>query len=380
MNPALRTVPAPPATAAREHPPMPALAEAYRGVLFGVELEFFTVDAATLEPVDVLDTVAGLASFGRWVKPEIIPQQLEVAPPPVASMRELEGTLRELVRELASLLRRRGACLLPVALHDERLYPVPAAGRFRELADVLGPAFVAHAPQIASDQVNVGAGDAAQAYRLFRALLPLLPTLVALSAASPFRHGRANGIACNRLDVYDAALARYPALTGLPPALADGDEYAALLASLPVSREPGGYYGYVRPVPQRGVAAEIRCLDKQPTVRATLALVALVRAVVARAEAGAPPWPLLEAFPGANGPAAALRHARRRGLGDGAAHRRLLDELAAYLEPAERRYLAPLYYRLAHGPPAAAMASTARAHGLSGLHRMLVAGLGEELG
>jgi hypothetical protein len=58
------------------------------------------------------------------------------------------------------------------------------------------------------------------------------------------------------------------------------------LAEQAFFQHPSTSYKYVRPMAQRGVAAEIRCLDKQPTIAGTMVLLALCKAMVNRVSAG----------------------------------------------------------------------------------------------
>jgi hypothetical protein len=125
---------------------------------------------------------------------------------------------------------------------------------------------------------------------------------------------------------------------------------AADLMHLPVfhgyEREELEEHKYLRPMPDRGVAAEVRCLDKQPTLDDTFALLALARAVAHSVDAeGLPPAP--EDLPGR------FSEARRRGVGDPAEVRAWLERMIRHLPREERSYLQPLFRSLELGTPAA---------------------------
>ena len=347
------------------------LVPGYRGVFYGLELEFFTVDRDTLLPRDCLDSVAAHPQFGVFVTPELAAEQVEVKTPPTAILQNHEDLLLDLCADLNSVLAREGAMVLPIALYDTAPLTVGASARGSVLASVLGRNFEEHGVTIASDQINIGAGDEANAFRIYSAVSALLPLLMELSAASPFSAGRPNGVAANRMDVYDAALEGFPGASGFPPPMEGLAAYATHLAEQAFFQHPTTSYKYVRPMPQRGVAAEIRCLDKQPTIADTMALLALCKAVVNRVSAGDVGSDSLLALAHAE---KAFQRARREGGAPPIGTRVLLEELAMWLDARERHYLAPLLARLDRGSPAREMRERERRVGLGNLYREIAAG------
>ncbi|MGD2071290.1 MAG: glutamate-cysteine ligase family protein [Gemmatimonadota bacterium] len=353
--------------------------EAWRGRGVGVELEFFVVDRETLRPRDHLDLLLDGMPPGS-VKPEIAREHVEVVTPPVASLGALEDHARILVEAAGTLLADVGAVLLPLALHDGTGFTLTDLPRYRRLIEVFGPPFWENASTILADQVNLGADDEDQAFRIFRAVRAHLPLFMGLSAASPFVKGAANGIASNRMYRYDACTVRHPGLGGVPPDLRSMAEYRGHLERQPVLPHPNMFYRYVRPMPQRGVAAEIRCIDKQPTLGDFLALTALSRAVAAEALAirtatDAPhPDPGSDRSPPGERLAADFRRARDRGVLDREGWSRRLDALAGHLPLDERSYLEPLRRSLETGPPAVRLAAAAERRGMRSVLRELVEG------
>ncbi len=341
----------------------------YQGVLFGPELEFFTVDRESLAPRDCLDTLAGHPRFGSLIQPELAREQVEITTPPSTSLRELEAMLRDLCADLVALLERENAIPLPVALYDTVELRVAETPRYQLIAAVFGEEFRGNAVTLAADQVNIGASDEAQAFRIYNAVTRFLPEFMRFSAASPFRLGRANGIASNRLAHYDASLARFPRATGFPPLLDSLEDYAGSLQEQEVFQHPSTCYKYARPMPQRGVAVEIRCLDKQPTLGDSLAFLALSKALVNAVQSGDLPEAWMA--PSAADAARSFLRAREKGLEDPPSHRRMLDHLAAFLDGSERDYLAPLYASLQQGTPADRMLAAAQRYGLQGMYHRL---------
>lgn len=247
------------------------------GVMYGLELEFFTVDKNTFAP-----RVMDISCLNPdYVKPELAAEQIEVTTTPHESLRDMKEELLNHAVEVVREAGKQDIVLLPVPLLEQQL-TVRNSQRYNLLVQELGKPFAAHAPRVASDQVNIGAHHEQEAFQIFNGLRKLLPALVAVSAASPFYHSSLD----SRLAVYDAAIGTFPALTGIPPEIANLEDYARLLEALPVFQHPNMFYKYMRPMPQRGVAAEIRCVDKQPTIERTIALAALCKGFVAAFQRG----------------------------------------------------------------------------------------------
>ncbi len=186
---------------------------------------------------------------------------------------------------------------------------------------------------IAADQINLGADDVEDALVIFNRIRGFAGDFVALGAASPMRHGVDNGVACNRLDVYDASLALANDAAGLPPPLHSVDDLRQFIAVRSLFGNSGSSYAYLRPRPERGVSVELRCVDKQPTLARVLGLAALAKAIMF---SGIDPReiPRLSVNP--------LPRARREGIADPNATRALLAQMANFLPADERKYLSSL--------------------------------------
>src|SRR3989338_182756 len=315
------------------------LVGAYEGVKFGLEMELFTVDKRTLTPVHLP------LPASSPIKGELAREQIEIATSPHKSLTTLRDELVELTRQAIDLAESQGASLLPIPLLDAQ-FTIRENPRYQLLERVLGASFSFHAPRVASDQINIGAENEEQAFFLYEQFRNVLPYLTGLSAASPFR-GQQVYRFMTRLDSYDMAVSEFPGLTGYPKALSSLEEYAREIESLPVFQHPNSYYKYMRPMPQRGVAAEIRSLDKQPTLSRTLALAALTKGLVMAALDGAP---LLSSYP--------LLHetfsiCRSEGEFDQQGTRNLLCVAYTHLPPVEQEFLDPLFDD--PRPPATAM-------------------------
>jgi hypothetical protein len=170
---------------------------------------------------------------------------------------------------------------------------------------------------------------------------------------------------------YDACTTRHPDLGGIPPDLRSMADYRRHLEDQPVLPHPNMFYRYARPMPHRGVAAEIRCIDKQPTLARFMAFAALARAVAAEAlgegddASGrtASPHPE-EPLPPTRDLTLRFRGARDRGVLDPAAWEERLDDLALRLTSADRPYLEPLRRSVEEGPPATALREAVEERGM----------------
>jgi carboxylate-amine ligase len=126
--------------------------------------------------------------------------------------------------------------------------------------------------------VHVGLETPDQAIAVANALRTLLPELLALSANSPFWHGRDTGLASTRIKVFDA----FPR-SGLPPAFSSFEEFELLVDR---GVKTGSFEDYtfiwwdLRPHPKLGTI-EIRVCDGQTRLENLAGLVALVQSLAA---------------------------------------------------------------------------------------------------
>ncbi len=300
----------------------PPLQTAYRGRLIGVEVEFFVVDLETLEPRDCVETLSAHSAFGVHVKPEAVREQIEVCTGAFTALAEMEAQLRGFCAELSTLLSSVGAALLPLALVESEHLTWSDSPRVQRLRQRLGAPFAQHAGSIAADQINLGANDVEDALRIFNRIRNFTGDFVALGAASPMRHGAENGIACNRLDIYDATLGLADHVGGLPPLLQSVEDLQKFIATRSLFGDSGSSYGYLRPRPERGVSVELRCVDKQPTLARTMGLAALAKAIML-SEIEPRDVPQLSAN--------CLTQARRAGIVQHDATRALIAQLAQFL-------------------------------------------------
>ncbi len=344
----------------------------YSGVMFGPELEFFVVDKETLKPKNCLDELSSLPEFNEFVKPELASEQIEILAHPSTSIKELENSLKDTTKKVISVLDKAGACILPVSLFDTEEFTITPGPRYELLIDTLGPDFRKNAVAVASDQINIGAENETQAFDIFNAIRYFLPTMMALSVSSPFKMGEINGKNSNRMDVYDAAIGKFPHLTGVPDEMHSLKDYAAHLEELPVFQHPNMMYKYMRPMPHRGVAAEIRSIDKQHTVDDYLSLVALTKAVVTERLCTGRLFP--------NHVDENFTKARTEPLAKGFTYRMMMERLSNFLEPSEQQYLQPLHEKTINGMHSDTMLNMAKSKGVEATYRSMISTFRTSLG
>jgi glutamate---cysteine ligase / carboxylate-amine ligase len=247
----------------------------------GIEEELMILDAETFDlanAVEALLEAATPAELTGEVKPELMESVLEIATEPCRTTAEageqLRG-LRQLVREVAGEndLAIGAAGTHPFAMwEDQRIVARP---RYRDLISALR--FVARQEIIFGVHVHVGLDDPDKAIHVANGMRVHMPVLLALSANSPFWRADATGLHSTRTPIFRA----FPRV-GIPPTYKDWADYERRIEFMVQSGaiEDYTYLWYdVRPHPNFGTV-EVRVLDAQTRVEHTLALAALIQAMV----------------------------------------------------------------------------------------------------
>src|SRR3954453_22256313 len=245
----------------------------------GIEEELMIVDSETLELVNGIETMLESVPDGEGeIKPELMESLLEVATTPCRNTSEAGAQLRELRRKTARTASEHGLAVGSGGAHpfamweDQRIVARP---RYRDLVAALR--FVARQELIFGQHVHVGLDDPNKAVHVANGMRVHMPLLLALSANSPFWRADATGLLSTRTPIFRA----FPRV-GIPPTYRDFEEYSARVQFMVDSRviEDYTYLWYdVRPHPNFGTV-EIRVLDAQTRLEHTLALAALVQAMV----------------------------------------------------------------------------------------------------
>ena len=286
----------------------------------GIEEELQLVDLETFELVSridpILETVAE-ETIRERVEPELLQSVLEISTRISVTVEEAVDEVVDLQERLGRIAADHGTALAAAGTHpfsrcdEQRVTDRP---RYRDLAESLG--WLASRQPVFGLHVHVGAGSAAKAIACADGIRDHVPELLALSANSPFHHGRRTGHASTRATI----LEDFPR-TGLPPALGSFETFERIVEH---GARAGCFPDYtylwwdVRPHPRLGTV-EVRICDAQTQVSNVAAIAALIQSLAAT---------IGSAFEcgdvGAPGSAIVLEENRRRAARDGLAAR-LID-------------------------------------------------------
>jgi carboxylate-amine ligase len=247
----------------------------------GIEEELMIIDAETLELSNsiegLLEALGDGPSVG-FVKPELMESVCEIATTPCSGTPEAGEQLRALRREVQLVAAERGLAIGSAGTHpfamweDQRIVSRP---RYRDL--VAGLQFVARQELIFGIHIHVGLDDPDKAIHVTNGIRVHLPLLLALSANSPFWRADQTGLLSTRTPIFRA----FPRV-GIPPRYDNYEDWRKRIEFM-VGCKVISDYTYlwydVRPHPNFGTV-EIRVMDSQTRVEHTLALAALVQAMV----------------------------------------------------------------------------------------------------
>ena len=253
----------------------------------GIEEELVLVDPVThaLEhsAVDVLGRLAVPPAEGAAL-PEAFAALVELTSPVCADAGEAVASLAGLRGQLWAA----GATAIGVGLHPDGAfgdvvhYP---SERYRLIGSEMR-GLMTRTPTAAL-HVHVGMPDSEAAIRAYNGLRAHLPLLQALSANSPFWHGRDSGLASARAQVF-RALPR----SEIPAAFATFDEYVESVETLAAAGDMPDYtflWWDIRLHPVLGTV-EVRSMDSQSSLADVAGLGALVHALARRAAEEKGPW------------------------------------------------------------------------------------------
>jgi carboxylate-amine ligase len=245
----------------------------------GIEEEVMLLDPADWSLSNAADTVLRELppELAAHVAGETHASVLELATGIHTSVGGAASELRALRDDLAGELDRLGLRAASAGTHPAAVWQDTAIssrpryqlvyGSMRELAR-REPTLALH--------VHVGVATPAEAIRLANRLRGHVPLLLALSANSPFWHGRRSGLASARTPLFQA----FPR-TGVPRRFRNYRDYVQsvdLLIRAGAIPEPTFLWWDVRPQPRFGTV-EVRVMDAQTTVPDSAALAALVQSV-----------------------------------------------------------------------------------------------------
>jgi glutamate---cysteine ligase / carboxylate-amine ligase len=212
------------------------------------------------------------------VKPELMEGVCEIATTPVENTVQAGNQLRALRRTVNQMAQQQGLAIGSAGTHPFALWEdqrIVARPRYRDL--IAGLQFVARQEIIFGIHVHVGVDSPDKAIHVTNGMRVHAPLLLALSANSPFWRGDSTGLDSTRTPIFRA----FPRV-GIPPRYDDFADWARRIEFMMQSKVIGDYtylWYDVRPHPNFGTV-EVRVMDSQTRVEHTLALAALVQAMV----------------------------------------------------------------------------------------------------
>ncbi len=249
----------------------------------GVEMELQLVDAESGALVNACDRLLAEVPPG-WAtcfKPELFQSNLEINTGVCATVDEAEQDLAEKLLLLDRLCRRHGLRLVSAGTHpfsppSEQV--VTDNPRYHRLLEILQRP--ARRLNIFGLHVHIGVASGEIALGVLNRLVRYLPHLLALSASSPYWIGEDTGLASMRVKVFESL-----STAGLPFYFRSWREFETIIDQLQRSRTIEtirDVWWDIRPHPDFGTV-EVRVCDPLPSLPDTLALVALIQCLVARA-------------------------------------------------------------------------------------------------
>jgi carboxylate-amine ligase len=235
----------------------------------GVEEELFLVDPVTGDQVNASAAVLKrVGEVNGELAPELHACQVEL----ITQVCAAAGEAVDALAAMRQALRATGVGLLGSGTHPaapEGDAEITDKDRYEHIRYLLGDAVIT---PVSGLHVHVGMPDAETAIRAFNHLRGHLPLLQALSANSPFRHGRDTGLASAR----EVTVRAWPR-SGTPRALHDFDDFCAMVDRLVRAADVEDYTWFwwkLRPHPRLGTV-EVRALDVQGSLQDAAAIVAL---------------------------------------------------------------------------------------------------------
>ncbi len=253
------------------------------GFKFGIEEEFFLVDADTKSAARAMPAAflkAAKRATGGQVSGELLQAQVEIATLPHTDMATACAELRFLRQTVARVAAEHGLAILAAGTHPT------ASWRDMQQTESKRYDIVMHDLQMIGQRnmlcglhVHVELPDPDDRVDVMARMLPYLPLFVALATSSPFWHSRPTGLKGYRLAAYDE-LPR----TGVPELFRTEEDYDAYIEALVragVIEDSSFVWWAIRPSLQHPTL-ELRAPDCCTLVEDSIAIAALFRSLARR--------------------------------------------------------------------------------------------------
>ena len=260
-----------------------SVADRSDGFRFGIEEEYFLVDADTKAIASTvpqaLFTSVKTSMLGRG-KGELLQQQLEIATEPHVDMAAAYAELRELRSMLAAIAASHGLAILAAGTHPTAAWTAAQQTRAARYDTVMHDLqMIGRRNMLCGMHVHVELPDPDARVDVMTRMLPYLPIFIALATSSPFWQSQRTGLLGYRLAAYDE-LPR----TGVPELFRTRQEFEAYVDTLVragVMPDASFIWWAMRPS-NAHPTLELRAPDCCTRLEDTVAIAALYRTLARR--------------------------------------------------------------------------------------------------
>src|SRR5690242_13321739 len=248
----------------------------------GIEEEFAIIDPDTRELRSHIHEIleGGKITLKEQIKPEMHQSVVELGTEICQSIEDARRHVLDLRSKLASLAGERGLKIASAGTHPFshwRDQLITEGERYEQILRDMQT--LARANLIFGLHVHVGIPNRETAIHVMNQARYFLPHIYALSVNSPFWVGRDTGLKGYRLKVFE----RFPR-TGIPDAfesLSEYEDYCKLLVKTGCIDNPKKIWWDIRLHPVFDTL-EVRVCDAQSRVDDTLAIAALIQAIISK--------------------------------------------------------------------------------------------------
>ena len=244
----------------------------------GVELELQLLDPETMNLVAGAPAILARTADVSHVKAELIESTIELNTDVCEDIAAVRRDLTERIDQLLAVTDELGYQVACVGTHPFSKWAeqrITDSERYRRLVDQCQ--WPARRLMIFGVHVHVGIESGEKAIAISNGLTTYLPHLLALSASSPYFNGADTGLASCRSKIFESL-----PTAGLPYRLLNWAEFQRLMITLVSAKAIESIreiWWDVRPHPNFGTI-EVRICDGLPTLDETMAVTALIQALI----------------------------------------------------------------------------------------------------
>ena len=246
----------------------------------GVEIELQLIDDNTQDLKNISPRILADMdnNFSNRIKHELFESMIEINTDVCNTVEEVNQDIKQTLLHLEDILKNYNASMNCSSLHPfakGKNQIITNNARYKRIMkdlQIIGTRFITQGLH-----VHIGIDDCEKAIKVNNAIRMYLPLLLALTTSSPYYEGEDTGLHSYRTKIFESL-----PLAGLPDYLNDWDHFTKLTNNLikaDVIRSVKDLWWEVRPHPGFGTV-EIRVCDIPVNLEKTLALVALIQALV----------------------------------------------------------------------------------------------------